>query len=107
MTSTIYLVQAEGTSNFKIGITNQKLEERIAQLQTGNSDPLSLRSSFKTSYGTKLETQLHRHFGAKRKEGEWFQFESDDVVKFNEACAKYEKNYDALKDNPFIAKMFK
>lgn len=107
MISTIYLAQAEGTNNFKIGYTSQKPNVRISQLQTGNGSKLTLLKVFKTKYGTKLENRIHREFNTKRIEGEWFVLDKEQVEKFVETCSKHEHNFDALMDNPFTAKLFK
>lgn len=107
MISNIYLAQAEGTDNYKIGYTTQKPNARINQLQTGNGAKLKLIEVFKTKYGTKLESRIHTEFKWKRIEGEWFVLEKEQVDKFIETCSKHEKNFDALIDNPFVAKLFK
>lgn len=107
MTSIIYLAQAEGTENFKIGYTTQKPEKRLSQLQTGNGSKLKLLKTFKTKYGTKLESRLHLEFRSCRIEGEWFSLERRDVEHFERKCQTFEEMYDVLKDNPFVAKYLK
>jgi len=107
MTNTVYLIQAEGTNSYKIGFTNNKPTERLKQLQTGNGTKLELVKEFKTKYGSKLEGQLHRHFRSKRTEGEWFMLETEDVKQFESVCIRYENNFDALKDNPYMVKFLR
>jgi hypothetical protein len=107
MANTIYLVQAEDTQSYKIGFTNQDPEKRLSQLQTGNGTKLKLLKEFKTKYGTKLESRLHKEFRCKRTEGEWFVLDREDVMYFERTCQKFEAVYDVLRDNPFSASLYK
>lgn len=102
--SAVYLIQAFDTNHFKIGITKRKLSRRLNELQTGNGLKLELVAKFKTKYGTKLESRLHKHFDDKRIEGEWFVLEDKDIIEFEAICAKYEKNFDVLSENYFTKK---
>lgn len=102
MSKLVYLIQAEDTDNFKIGFTTQDPEKRISQLQTGSGNKLKLLKTFKTKYGTRLESRLHTEFRHKRIEGEWFLLEPADVARFEQKCQTFEQMYDILKDNPFF-----
>ena len=101
----IYLIQAEGTDNYKIGIS-QNPHQRLEQLQTGNGLKLIFVQGFETKYGTKLESRMHLHFADKRIEGEWFVLRNEDVMNFESTCKKHEVNFDVLKDNHFVSKLF-
>lgn len=93
---TVYLIQAENTDRYKIGITAQNVSERIKQLQTGNSYKLIEVKSFKTKHQNKLESALHRQFKSKKVEGEWFELNKEEVGDFIQFCAKIESNFNFL-----------
>ena len=90
----VYLIgEMDNENNYKIGVTNE--------LQTGNSQPLYVKSYFETKYPYKLEKMLHRHYQDKHILNEWFYLDKIDVEKFNETCEKYNNILLSLKDNPF------
>jgi len=102
----VYLIGEEGNNGrFKIGSTKAKdVNKRIKQLQTGNSEPLYLRQSYKTKYPFKLEKLLHNHFKFSNLIGEWFELSEDDVKNFKTLCKKKEEIIESLKENPFYFK---
>ena len=53
---TIYFVSVIG---YKIGMTRGKIEKRIKQLQTGNSEEITLLKYHETEYPFFLENGLH------------------------------------------------
>jgi hypothetical protein len=63
----IYLICAEfeGRRLYKIGYTRREVSKRIKELKTGNGSDLYLINSFKSKWGTKIESQLHRTFKSK------------------------------------------
>ena len=69
----LYLIQATGTTRFKIGITTD-LKQRLENLQS--SSPLKLRvATFQTHPQASLtEKYLHHKFDKYRIHGEWFDF---------------------------------
>lgn len=99
---TIYLAQAENTNNYKIGITRQDPKNRLRQLQTGNSCKLVLISKFETKYGNKMEIALHSRFKTKKREGEWFNLQEEDLKQFHELCMQIEKNFDTLAESNYF-----
>lgn len=67
----IYVIgTTEEDSVVKIGYTSGKPEERLHNLQTGNSRQLVVRWSEEGDL--ELEAYLHRVFRAHRLRGEWF-----------------------------------
>lgn len=93
ITNKVYLMQEEGTNNFKIGFTSKDLKTRKSGVQTGNSNNVYLIHFFETKVpGRKLELSLHAYFKLKRKKGEWFILEKSDVDNFIEVCKKLESN---------------
>lgn len=89
----IYLIKAIsdlGDISYKIGITGRNPEQRLKELQTGTSQELKVISTFKSKYGTLLESALHTHYEHIR--GEWFNISNEEVHNFLEVCSKIENN---------------
>jgi len=74
----IYLIRLAETDHYKIGYTNGDPQKRLAQLQTGNSQPLHVVDSF-SCVGTRTEKTLHTLFQKARLSGEWFELTELDV----------------------------
>jgi hypothetical protein len=64
----IYLICAEigGEKLHKIGYTKRTIEQRIKEFKTGNASDFYIVDSFQSKWGTKVESQLHRHFRNKK-----------------------------------------
>lgn len=73
----LYLIEAVGTSMFKIGRAVDPVQ-RLQNLQAGSPSPLRLVWAAQAE--VQAEGMLHRHFCGRRKSGEWFQFEAGDAV---------------------------
>lgn len=105
----IYLLEcvSDSETTYKIGFTkNKDIKKRISNLQTGNKDKIKCINFFKTVHGRVVEISLHNLYSHKRKGGEWFELEINDVVNFLPACEMIEKNISILEsfNNPFIKK---
>lgn len=88
---------------FKIGMTTRNnIEERIAELQTGNPNEIFISMYHKTNHPEKVEKLMHARYGMSRIRNEWFDLTVKQVLNFNEECEKCEKIIEALKDNPFF-----
>lgn len=96
----VYLIRCGEA--FKIGFTTESVQKRMSSLQTGNGFKLEEVCCFKTDFGQKLETTVHKHFASKRIRGEWFSLEEKDVEGFILTCASIENNFRILRDNPFF-----
>ncbi|NPV12878.1 MAG: hypothetical protein HPY57_13990 [Ignavibacteria bacterium] len=95
----IYLFKcvSDYETTYKIGYTrNKDFKKRIKGLQTGNKDKITCIDFFKTKYGRMVETTLHNLYSHKRKGGEWFELDLQDVVNFKLSCQKIEDNFKAL-----------
>lgn len=90
----VYLVCSEidGKKLYKIGYTRRTPEIRIKEFKTGNASDMSVVSEFKSKWGTKIESQLHKLFNKKKVGGEWFDLDESDVQKFEENCKLIHKN---------------
>ncbi len=84
----VYLIcsEFEGRRLFKIGYTRREVSKRIKELRTGNGSELYIVNQFKSKWGTKIESQLHRMYKSKKVNGEWFDLTDDDVKSFLERC---------------------
>lgn len=102
----VYLIGEENDNGrYKIGSTRKhKIEDRLKQLQTGNSEKLFIKSYYHTDYPFKLEKMLHNRFKSCNVNGEWFELNEDYVTNFHETCDKLQHIIDSLKDNPFFLK---
>lgn len=100
---TVYLLNAWGTDNYKIGVTKRDIDKRIKQLQTGCPDEIVLVKKFDCEYYRKVEGWLHRQHGSKRIEGEWFILEDDDIKNFETDCDRIHTTVKLLMEgNPFF-----
>lgn len=76
----IYLIEEEETKHIKIGFTSSSnAEKRLAALQTGNSNKLSIVGQFQCA-SSFAERSLHELFRDKRLQGEWFGLTEKDVA---------------------------
>jgi hypothetical protein len=106
----IYLIHANNTDRYKIGITSSKnLNNRLKNLQTGCSDQLIILKTYITEYASLIEKTLHRELGIKQVHGEWFELNINDVLTFESRCSTIEKNINLLKNqnNDYILKILK
>lgn len=100
---TVYLLNAWGTDNYKIGVTKRKIEKRIKQLQTGCPDEIILIKQFDCEHYRKVESFLHRQHASKRIEGEWFVLDDLDIKLFELNCQKHNDTIKLLiEKNPFF-----
>lgn len=100
----VYLLECKDENNiiYKIGFTKGNVQDRIRSLQVGNAYEILEICKFNTEFNQKLETTLHKHFSHCRLKGEWFKLEKSEIEEFLNTCTKIEKNFRALKNNPFF-----
>ncbi|NEP12033.1 MAG: GIY-YIG nuclease family protein [Symploca sp. SIO2C1] len=78
----IYLIHAQGTDRYKIGLTTRHPEARLSELNSSQSPyPLELIDWFETDNVTEDECYLHEKFARYRVHGEWFGFDSKALKK--------------------------
>lgn len=93
-----------GDERHKIGITKNPVEKRIKQLQTGNSNIITLLHSYETDHYRNVEHMLHRKFVNQKTEtkNEWFYLEDDQVINFLKTCGELNNLVIFMKENnPF------
>lgn len=83
MTQYLYLIRCQ--SFYKIGIAND-VESRLAQLSTGNPFPLEVVSVYGFNNAQPVEAAIHQRFSYRRKRGEWFELDPDDLVDYDGIC---------------------
>ena len=79
-------VYAIGTdTKQKIGFSKNP-EKRRCQLQTGNSEVLSIHATIEVSHenAALLEKHLHKDIAYKRLKGEWFGLSKSEVINYFE-----------------------
>lgn len=89
---------------YKIGITKNNPKLRVKQLSTGSAAKLILLREYESMEYKKIERILHRDFGSKRKEGEWFDLTDEDIFGFIDKCKEYEDLIVFLKKNNSLYK---
>ena len=100
----IYLICDPSTETYKIGRTNNPVEKRLKQLQTGCSGELFIMDTYETEYPAQLEKMLHRKFFTKKQLNEWFKLDSNDICGFSDICKQYDEIIASLKTNYFYNK---
>lgn len=68
----VYAIREQDTGNIKLGISRDP-QQRLLQLQTGNSSPLELVAYHKADNRFHDERVLHTDAAAYKIRGEWFQ----------------------------------
>lgn len=85
----IYFLLNTERKTLKIGFTDNDVKSRISNLQTGNSDKLTLIGLIDGDLN--LEKFLHNLFSNKCENGEWFNF--DNELKDFVTCLNINKNH--------------
>jgi predicted GIY-YIG superfamily endonuclease len=98
----VYLIRSND-GRYKIGIAKNP-KRRIKQLQTGNSDLLTLIESYETINARRIESSLHSKYSYARKEGEWFDLSINEEIEFISECNRLDNMFQVLKSsgNPFF-----
>lgn len=71
MNGHVYLINAVGTSRYKIGFASD-VNRRLLELQTNS--PFNLEVVVSMSGDIALERKLHKKYAENRRVGEWFEF---------------------------------
>lgn len=100
----VYLIRDCDSLTYKIGVTKQKPEKRLKQLQTGNSCKLDLLYSFETDYPYRLEKMLHTYYSLYNEYNEWYNLNNYQITNFINTCNILQNNIKVLLQNPFFNK---
>jgi hypothetical protein len=96
-------IDSAGQETYKIGITKNDPQKRIAQLQTGNPRKIELMKTYSSENYLKVEKWLHRKYSMKTEaENEWRSLTNEEVFSFIEDCKEADKTISFLiENNPF------
>ena len=102
----VYLISTgDEEKRYKIGHTRRKVEDRIREFKTGNSSSFEIIGVFESKFGTKIESTIHRKFGSKKIEGEWFFLNDNDVSSFESECKRLHDIFHLLTtENTYVMK---
>lgn len=100
----VYLISAEieGKKVYKIGFTRRDISKRIKEFKTGNASEFSIVDSFKSKWGTKIESILHKSFDSKKIDGEWFNFTEEDIQDFRKKCELIHQNLQTVSETSYF-----
>jgi hypothetical protein len=104
----VYLLMSvddDGREKFKIGRTKRNSNIRCKELQTGNSNVISVLNQFQTSNYKHVEKWLHRKYSNQKTEtqNEWFTLTNEQVGEFIETCKGIDKTVTFMRENnPFF-----
>lgn len=94
----------DGNERHKIGITKNHPSKRQKQLQTGNSNVISVLNFYESQNYKNIEKWLHNMYSNQKTEtdNEWFSLTNEQVFGFKETCTDIEKKVIFMKENnPF------
>lgn len=96
-------VDKHGDEHHKIGITKNHPTKRQSELQTGNSNKISVLNFYESVNYKKVEQMLHNKFANFKTDSnnEWFTLSDNDVLSFKYTCKKVDVIINSLKENPF------
>lgn len=83
MTQYLYLIKCQ--QFYKIGIAVD-VENRLAQLATGNPFPLEVEIVYEFDNAEYVERALHQRYQDARQRGEWFSLSYQDTVDIHNVC---------------------
>lgn len=100
----VYLISTNGDDKrYKIGYTKRKVEQRVKEFKTGNSNEFEIISVFESKWASKIEAALHKRFGSTKIEGEWFYLDDVVVEEFTYECQKLHNIFELLNNqNTYI-----
>jgi hypothetical protein len=97
----VYLISStiEGDTCYKIGYTKRDPIQRIKEMKTGNASELEVIQTFKSKWGTQIESKLHKIFQDKKISGEWFRLTAYDISQFKKLCEQTHQSFELLSEN--------
>jgi len=95
----LYILNAQGTNLYKIGVTRYKVSKRIAALQTGNPNKIVVVWQLESEYANNIEKTVHRFYSYCKTSGEWFEFEDISLEEVKEKIKQIEQHIILIKEN--------
>lgn len=99
MAGFVYLMREQSQGLIKIGFS-VNVESRLKEFKTGNPT-IELQGKFEAK--PEHERALHVHFSEKRKSGEWFMLEDEDII----SVPKLLESWSEFNGTEWIAEMRK
>jgi len=100
----VYLISI-GSDNkrYKIGFTKRKVEQRIREMRTGNSEEFTIENVFESKWASKIESSLHQQHQSKKISGEWFDLTETEAKNFATDCQRLHDLFELLsKENTYV-----
>ncbi len=99
----VYLICAEieGKRLYKIGHTKRSAEVRLKEFKTGNASDMYIVQTFRSEWGTKVESSLHRRYRSKKIQGEWFDLDEVEVEQFYENCEHIHNMFNLISETTY------
>jgi len=99
-------IDKDGDERHKIGISKNNPSKRQSQLQTGNSNKISVLNFYETNNYKKVEKWLHTRYANNKTEAnnEWFILTDEDVLSFYDTCKKSDETINFLLENNSLYK---
>ena len=89
--TTQYIYLITDCRHYKLGIA-KNVEKRKRQLQTGTPNKLVIEACYPVIDARKKEKYLHTKYASKKRQGEWFSLDGNDVYEIkrylNEICER-------------------
>jgi hypothetical protein len=98
-------VDKNGDEAHKIGVSKNSPDKRLKQLQTGNSNKLTLLKVYKSKNYIKVEAMLHGRYSNKQtlSRNEFFKLSNEEVIDFLTTCKKVDETINLLlRENHFF-----
>ena len=87
----VYLIEAEGSGRFKIGLTKRTPDYRLKQIANSSPFPLKLVAFIESNDSVNLERLWHQRFSDYRVFNEWFELTPERVEEFVGAAQEVAK----------------
>jgi len=94
-------VSSSGNESHKIGISKNDPTKRVKQLQTGNSNKLSLLTYYESKTYKEVESWLHSRYSRYKTlaDNEWFILPDEVVQSFLSTCQKVDETINLLRES--------
>lgn len=84
----IYVLKGVGTDTYKIGLSKTPIK-RIDRLGVVLPFPIQILTLIKTNHMRRAESYLHQFYAEKKRRGEWFRLNTEDVIDLQQTTHLY------------------
>ncbi len=100
----LYIVRSLGTSNFKIGVT-QNLKQRVSNIQTGNPNQIEIYNYYRTDKAWILERYLHKKYKQYNIGGEWYELDFNSLNQLHKDIKDFIQGTLTFQENVGVRKL--